>query len=266
MNNQFLRISLYVGILLYQSCSFNHFFYNTKNETCPIDKNPKFEELLLTNASGDILNGLLLNPNDNNVKGNILLIHGNSDDISRWIENAKPLFDHNYRVLIFDYEGYGKSMGKPTHKNVVSDTELFLNYLNQRFGKVILWGISLGGNLSVNIAYRNSDKVKGLIIEGGFTSHNEIARKLAPGAVRPFILMTVRSPYKSKEIIKKLHIPVLVAHSPADQVVPYRMGRTLFENANEPKFFLELSGKHCDGIRNNTREYLELIDKINSVR
>jgi len=57
---------------------------------------------------------------------------------------------------------------------------------------------------------------------------------------------------------------VLITHSPTDKVVPYEMGRILFKNANEPKYFLELKGDHCLGIQNNLSEYLKMIDKINA--
>jgi uncharacterized protein len=262
MNIQrFIIVSLTYNLFVFQSCSFNKYFYNTHSNLSKIEANSNFHELSLVNKNNDTLHGIFLNP-DQNIKGTVLLIHGNTGDVSRWIEVAKPLFYSGYRVLVFDYEGYGESTGKPTHKNVVSDTELFLDYLTKKYGKVILWGLSLGGNLSVDIAYRNIDKVEGLIVEGAFTSHNAIVRTFVPPVLKPFVAFTVRSPYKSKTIIKKLHIPILIAHSPTDKVVPFEMGKTLYKNANEPKFFLELKGEHCFGIKNNTKEYLEMIDRM----
>ena len=39
----------------------------------------------------------------------------------------------------------------------------------------------------------------------------------------------------------------LVIHAAADELVPYKHGRRLFEQAHEPKEFLELPGTHNDG-------------------
>jgi len=266
MGNFSVKHFFLVFLLVIQSCSFNKFFYNTgTDKKVKSEASLTFQELSLINRSGDTLNGLVLNPvSELALKGNVLLIHGNSGDVNRWTDNAKYLYRNGYRVLVFDYQGYGKSTGKPTHKNVVTDTELFLDYMFAEYGRVILWGLSLGGNLAVNVAYRNTEKVKALIVEGGFTSHNEIARTRAPKIFKPAVLFSVRSPYKSKKIIAELHIPVLITHSPTDKVVPYEMGRILFENANEPKYFLELKGDHCLGIQNNLSEYLKMIDKINA--
>lgn len=41
--------------------------------------------------------------------------------------------------------------------------------------------------------------------------------------------------------------PVLIAHSPQDDIVPYSHGQALFAAANPPKQFLELAGGHNDG-------------------
>jgi len=41
--------------------------------------------------------------------------------------------------------------------------------------------------------------------------------------------------------------PVLIAHSPEDEIVPFEHGRALYEAANPPKRFLELAGGHNDG-------------------
>ncbi len=261
MNFRWLKYLSPALLFVIQACSFNHFFYDAKRDSVlKYEANPDFHELSVINTTDDTLSGLLLDPGISS-KGTILMVHGNSGNITRWTENANYFYNRNYRILVFDYEGFGKSTGTPTHKNVVMDTELFLNYLHARYGKIILWGLSLGGNLSVEIARRNSDKVEGLMVEGAFTSHNDIARTKVPLIIRPFVFLTVRSPYKSRNSIEKLHMPVLVAHSKTDMVVPYEMGEELFKRANDPKFFLELQGAHCMGIMNNTEEYFNWIEK-----
>jgi fermentation-respiration switch protein FrsA (DUF1100 family) len=57
--------------------------------------------------------------------------------------------------------------------------------------------------------------------------------------------LVLRSHFNSVSIICDVGMPVLITHSPDDQVVPYEMGRALFEAAVEPKRFLNLDGIHC---------------------
>jgi fermentation-respiration switch protein FrsA (DUF1100 family) len=53
---------------------------------------------------------------------------------------------------------------------------------------------------------------------------------------------------------------VLVIHSPDDEIIPYKFGQQLFEAANEPKKFLEVSGLHNDHAYMQRPEYHDLID------
>jgi hypothetical protein len=46
----------------------------------------------------------------------------------------------------------------------------------------------------------------------------------------------------SIERIPRVRCAKLFIHSPADEVVPYRLGRRLFEAASEPKQFYEVAG------------------------
>jgi fermentation-respiration switch protein FrsA (DUF1100 family) len=53
--------------------------------------------------------------------------------------------------------------------------------------------------------------------------------------------------YNNLANIARIKVPLLVAHSPQDNIIPYAQGRRLFAAANEPKAFLELAGGHNDG-------------------
>ena len=57
----------------------------------------------------------------------------------------------------------------------------------------------------------------------------------------------LRYRYDSLSRMPSLRCPLIVLHSPQDDVVPYAMGRALFDAAPEPKRFAELAGGHNDG-------------------
>jgi fermentation-respiration switch protein FrsA (DUF1100 family) len=60
----------------------------------------------------------------------------------------------------------------------------------------------------------------------------------------------LRYKFDSIRKIGALTCPVLVTHSPDDEIIPFEMGRQLFTAANEPKRFVTLRGGH------NEREYI----------
>lgn len=250
-------------LLLFASCSFNQLFYYTDSEIQKIN-NPEFTELFLYNKDSVKLNGLYAEPKTR-AKGSVILIHGNAGNVSSWVQSLEPLLKNGYRVLVFDYQGYGKSEGHPAHQNVVTDAELFLNYLYQKKRadeKLIAWGVSLGGNLSVNLAYRNPDKIHILIDEAGFSSHNDIATAITPWFIKPFARIGVQSPYSSKKLISQLRIPILIIHSTEDEVVPFKMGKKVFENANDPKIFWAIKSKHCYAIFDYETEFINRLDSL----
>jgi fermentation-respiration switch protein FrsA (DUF1100 family) len=53
--------------------------------------------------------------------------------------------------------------------------------------------------------------------------------------------------YDNAENLKRIKVPVFIAHSRDDEVIPYSHGRKLFELAAEPKAFVEMSGGHNAG-------------------
>ena len=66
---------------------------------------------------------------------------------------------------------------------------------------------------------------------------------LRPGDVRRLI----RIRYNTLDRLAEIECPVLIVHSPDDEVIPYNHGRRLFEAAPEPKMFLEIHGGHNEG-------------------
>ena len=250
-------------IFILSSCSFNGSFYYPKSEYRAIE-NIDYQEIFLENTEGIKLHAVYLEPKVKS-KGTVLLIHGNGGNVSGWIHSIEPLTNAGYRTLVFDYQGYGKSEGKPTHKNVVNDAEMFLEYLiskKDKTEKMVIWGVSLGGNLSVNIASRNPDKVDILIDEAGFSSHSDIATHMMPWLIKPLARITVASPYSSKKLISELEIPVLIIHSSEDKVVPFEMGQKVYNKANKPKEFWEIKGKHCHAISDYKEQFIHKLDSI----
>ena len=48
--------------------------------------------------------------------------------------------------------------------------------------------------------------------------------------------LLLKDKYKNQEKIKNINIPVLVMHGKADQIVPFWMGKKIFDLANNPKY------------------------------
>jgi fermentation-respiration switch protein FrsA (DUF1100 family) len=49
--------------------------------------------------------------------------------------------------------------------------------------------------------------------------------------------------------------PILIIHSRDDEMISFKHGNRLFEAANEPKEFLEISGTHNEGFWISLNKY-----------
>jgi hypothetical protein len=55
--------------------------------------------------------------------------------------------------------------------------------------------------------------------------------------------------------VRRIETPLLVLHSPVDEIVPYHLGRRVYDAASEPKRFVELRGGHNDGFLRSEPDY-----------
>ncbi len=216
----------------------------------PTDANKQFSDVYVEVADGERVNGWYFEPPTfDSANGPVVLFcHGNAGNISHRLETAMFLLELDTPLLLFDYRGYGRSDGKPSEQGVYADAEACYNWLIEEKGyrpdQIVLFGRSLGGAVAVELATRVS--CRGLIIESSFTSAPDMGRKMFP-------FFPVRSLLKfhfdSIDKIARVQCPVLVTHSPDDDLVPYEMGKQLYDAAEPPKRFVDLAGGH------NGREY-----------
>lgn len=179
-------------------------------------------------------------------KGTVLFFHGNAGNISHRLDTIEIFHSMELNVFIIDYRGYGQSGGKITEKGTYLDAEAAWNYLNHSQGingkKIIIFGRSLGASIAGWLASKHTPGA--LILESGFTSVLSMGQRLYP--FLPIRWFT-HFKYDTKQYVKNISCPVMVAHSKDDEIIPYDEGRKIFEAAAEPKQFLEMQGGHNDG-------------------
>lgn len=62
--------------------------------------------------------------------------------------------------------------------------------------------------------------------------------------------------YGTETFLQDVRCPVLVIHSPNDELVPYAQGLRLFDRAKQPKRFLRIDGRH------NSPDYASLTSDV----
>jgi len=210
----------------------------------PADWGLDYEDVMLKTADDVELHGWYI-PHKQS-KYTLLFFRGNAGNISHRRESIEIFHRLGLNVFIIDYRGYGKSKGKPGEQGLYQDAAAAWRYLTKEKGftanQVLIFGRSLGGAVAARLA--SGVKARGLILESTFSSAPEFARAVFPVLSR---LVFMRYDFNTADIIQRVNCPVLVLHSPDDEIMPFQLGEKVFQLANQPKRFVRMKGDHNYG-------------------
>ena len=136
--------------------------------------------------------------------------------------------------LIIAWRGFSGNNGKPTEQGLYDDGKSAIDWLAKkgvREKDIILYGESLGTGVATHLAQNKN--FAGIILETPFTSMIDAAKKFYPYIP---VNLLLKDKFENKKNIKNINSPILVMHGEADQIVPFSMGKKIYEIANEPKY------------------------------
>ena len=174
------------------------------------------------------------NKNSINYK-TILFLHGNAGSLENRIHKINHFKDMKVNFLIIAWRGFSGNKGKPTEKGLYEDARSAVAWLkskNINEKDIIIYGESLGTAVAVEIAQNRN--FAGIILESPFTSMVDAGKNKYPFLPVKFLL---KDKYKSDKKIKNISSPILVMHGKVDKIVPFHMGKKMYDLANKPKYF-----------------------------
>jgi fermentation-respiration switch protein FrsA (DUF1100 family) len=218
-----------------------------------------YETVMLNAEDGTRIFGWYL-PRERS-RATLLFLHGNAGNISHRLSTLSLLHDLGLSVLIIDYRGYGESEGKPSESGIYMDAEAAWRYLTKDRGvpanEILIHGRSLGGAVAAYLASRNP--AQGVILESTFTSAEEMAAELYPWLPTRWL---TRLDYNTRKRLSGIQMPLMIIHSPADEIIPFEQAEALYQAGNPPKRFLQLSGSHNYGFMENADKYRQGLNEF----
>ena len=203
-----------------------------------------YEELRIGTEDGETLHAWWVPVTA--ARGTVLILHGNAGNISHRLDYLAMFNRLGYASLIIDYRGYGASSGSPSEQGTYRDAEAAWRYLiterKLQPRDIVLFGESLGGGVATWLAAKYPPRA--LVLASTFTSVPDLAAQVYPWLP---VRLLARMRYDNRDRIAKIAVPVLIAHSRNDDIIPYAHGEALFAAAHEPKQLLAMSGGHNDG-------------------
>ncbi len=173
------------------------------------------------------------NKNSNNYK-TILFLHGNAGSLEDRIHKINNFKNINVNFLLISWRGFNGNQGKPTEKGLYEDARSAVRWLKSKGineKNIIIYGESLGTGVAIEIG--QNKKFAGIILESPFTSMIAAGKDKYPYLP---IKLLLKDKYESDKKIKNIKSPVLIMHGKVDNIVPFYMGKKMYELANEPKY------------------------------
>lgn len=263
--NVLLVVALTYGLIVGLMYSFQErllFLPSSALMATPADRGLDYEDVTIRTDDGEQLHAWWIPAND--ARGSLIFSHGNAGNLSGRVDVARLFHDLGLDVLLYDYRGYGQSTGQASEDGLYRDIEAVWRYATETRGlapeRIVLFGRSLGGAPATYLATRESPGV--LVLDSAFTSVPDVAAHHYP--FLPVRLLATLS-FDNEARLPDVTAPVLVLHSPDDEVIPFRHGERLYEVANEPKAFVQLEGGHNEAFFRSEHLYrTDLMDFLDT--
>ena len=233
------------------------FFPTAGETTTPLEFGVAFEPTTIDTADGPRLRVWRLHAES--PRALVVYFHGNGGNLSVWAPILAGIARHGYEVIAFDYRGYGVSTGQPSELGLYRDVDAVVR---QPFASratslpIVYWGRSLGAAMAAYASTR--ERPDALILEAGFPDARSIVRSSPPLA---FLALFSTYRFSTLEHANAGHAPVLVMHGTADSVIPFALGRALYDRLTGEKTFVAIAGgDHNDMRPPDERAYWRAVD------
>ena len=237
----FLASILLIFVLIYFLVLISTYIFQRNLLYHPTENNYSGDKILVSiekikikTQDGIELISWFHNKNLNDYK-TILFLHGNAGSLENRIHKINHFQNININFLIIAWRGFNGNEGKPTEKGLYEDAESAVSWLKSKGIKesnIIIYGESLGTGVATEIAQNKN--FAGIILESPFTSMIDAGKDKYPYLP---VRLLLKDKYESDKKIKNINTPILIMHGKVDNIVPFHMGKKMYELANEPKYY-----------------------------
>ncbi|TKI69593.1 hypothetical protein FCU45_05925 [Sulfurimonas crateris] len=192
-----------------------------KPESSIVANIPFIEPSQYVTSDGKTLRGYRYSSNNGyantSPKGYILVAMGNTMLSDQMVVMLNSFSQRGYDVYVYDYRGYANSEGARRIKAIIEDYKEITQTLNKRYKRKLLYGISLGGAVMLNVI-------------GSGLEYDAAVIDSAPSFLSPFGCPKSIDPLEN---IPKDASKIFVITAQSDSVLPSSMTSPLRESAKE---------------------------------
>jgi len=218
----------------------NHFaFHPNKANVIATENLPAHVEEMTVTTEDQIKITSLYLPSTGSQKM-LIYFQGNAGNIYHRLSDLQQLQSFGINVIGVSYRGYGKSEGNPSEAGIYLDGKAIYQHAVEQLGftadNIIILGRSIGSTAAVDLA--QGKNLRGVILVTPLSNGKEQATASGLGMISSL----AGDSFDNLTKIENLKSPLLVIHGTEDYVVPFTMGKAIYERANVKKAFIKIDG------------------------
>jgi uncharacterized protein len=181
-----------------------------------------FKEVSFNPEPGVTISGIHFNVKKPH--GLIIYFHGNTRSIKGWGKYARDFFRFGYDVLLVDYRGFGKSIGKRSEVAMLRDMQFVYDQLCLQFPEdhILVYGRSMGSGFASKLAADNHPRY--LILDAPYYSFRKVVERFLPFLPIRFVL---RYHLRTDKWIQQVKCHTYILHGTKDWLIPLKHSERL---------------------------------------
>jgi fermentation-respiration switch protein FrsA (DUF1100 family) len=193
----------------------------------------------------------------------VVHFHNNRETVEAAADFARAIRKRGLGVLLVEYRGYGASRGEePSEEGLYCDAEAAFAMLATRGvppERIVLSGTSLGTGVAAEMARRG--RGSRLVLVTPYTSIPDLVTDRVPGMPADLVLA---DRFATLEKAPDIHVPALVIHGDADEIVPFAMGQKVAGAIAGAHFIRVPGGHHGDLFAKDGQRLFDAIATLGS--
>lgn len=174
-----------------------------------------FKEISFQPEPGVIISGIHFHVKKPH--GLILYFHGNTRSIKGWGKYARDFFRFGYDVVLVDYRGFGKSIGKRSEQAMLNDMQFVYDQLCLQYPEdhILVYGRSMGSGFATKLAADNHPRY--LLLDAPYYSFRKVVERFLPFLPIRFVL---RYHLRTDQWIENVKCHTYILHGTKDRLIP----------------------------------------------
>jgi fermentation-respiration switch protein FrsA (DUF1100 family) len=223
-----------------------------------------YEDVFFATVNGNLLHGWYFRKPG--ATKTVLLSHGIGGNVSSRVDLIHLFLEADTSVFIYDYQGYGRSTGTASLRNVNDDGYSAYEYLCKDRGlqpaDIILAGESLGTGVTCSLSKRV--QAAAMILQSPFISLAKRCAEVVPLFKSHHDWLQPTRSLSNEEALEQPHPPLLIVHGDRDSTIPVSHAIALYNTAVGPKQLLVVDGAGHTGdpALMNSQAYLDAVKRF----